>query len=135
MGGFIAGRLAQAFISMFVVTIAVFGVVRLSGDPLQLLLPDEAPPEQYEQMKEALHLDRPIVVQYWEWVSKVAVGDLGTSTSARVPVLELITGRLPNTLQLATVAFASLCICHRAGLGKPSSLRALARLRALPLPA
>ena len=132
MGGFIAGRLAQAFISMFVVTIAVFGVVRLSGDPLQLLLPDEAPPEQYEQMKEALHLDRPIVVQYWEWVSKVAVGDLGTSTSARVPVLELITGRLPNTLQLATVAFAftlvfGLTVGVYAAAFRGSLLDALAR--------
>ena len=96
----------QAIISMFVVSIAVFGVVRLSGDPLQLLLPDEAPPEQYEQMKKLLHLDRPIVVQYGEWISRMAVGDLGTSTSARVPVVKLIRERLPNTLQLAAVAFA-----------------------------
>lgn len=106
MGAFIAGRLVQAIISMFVVSIAVFGVVRLSGDPLQLLLPDEAPPEQYEQMKKLLHLDRPIVVQYGEWISRMAVGDLGTSTSARVPVVKLIRERLPNTLQLAAVAFA-----------------------------
>ena len=106
MGAFIAGRLAQAIIGMFVVSIAVFGVVRLSGDPLQLLLPDEAPPEQYEQMKKLLHLDRPIVVQYGEWISRMAVGDLGTSTSARVPVVKLIRERLPNTLQLAAVAFA-----------------------------
>ena len=96
----------QAIISMFVVSVAVFGVVRLSGDPLQLLLPDEAPPEQYEQMKKLLHLDRPIVVQYGEWISRMAVGDLGTSTSARVPVVKLIRERLPNTLQLAAVAFA-----------------------------
>ena len=106
MSRFIVGRLVQAVISMLFVTVAVFGVVRLSGDPLQLLLPDEAPPELYEEMTEALYLDRPIVVQYWKWISRVAVGDLGTSTKAQIPVLELIRERLPNTLQLASVAFA-----------------------------
>ena len=106
MGRFIASRLVQAVISMFVVTVFIFGAVRLSGDPLQVLLPVEAPPEQYEEMRKLLYLDRPVHVQYWKWVSRVAVGDLGMSTSGRIPVRDLIWERLPNTLQLAGVAFA-----------------------------
>ncbi|MBI2165719.1 MAG: ABC transporter permease [Chloroflexi bacterium] len=106
MGRYIMGRAVQGLTSMFLVTIFVFGIVRLSGDPLQMLLPEEAPPEQYAEMKKLLYLDKPIVVQYWKWISRVVRGDLGTSTKLRIPVMELIGERLPNTLQLAAVAFA-----------------------------
>lgn len=106
MGFFVTGRLVQAIVSMFIVSVMVFGIVRLSGDPLQMLLPDEAPPEQYESLKKQLHLDRPIYIQYWNWVSGVLVGDLGVSNTTRVPVSELLAERLPATIQLALVAFA-----------------------------
>ena len=105
MVGFILRRFLQALLSMFVVTVFVFGVVRLSGDPLQLILPEEAPPEKYEEIARLLYLDRPIYVQYSKWMSGVLTGDFGTSTSLQVPVSTLIGERLPNTIQLTAVAF------------------------------
>ena len=105
MSQFILRRFIQALVSMFIVTVFVFGIVRLSGDPLQLILPEEAPPEKYEEMARLLYLDKPIHVQYLRWMSGVLKGDFGTSTRLQVPVSTLIGEGLPNTIQLTAVAF------------------------------
>jgi peptide/nickel transport system permease protein len=102
---YILARTAQAVVSLLAVTVFIFGIVRLSGDPLQVLLPPEASREQYDEMRRLLLLDQPLYVQYGTWLSHVVVGDFGQSTRHRLPVSELIAGRLPATLQLAAVAF------------------------------
>ena len=105
MGKYIYRRSLQALLSMFVVTIVVFGIIRLSGDPLQVLLPLEAPPSQYEEMRRLLKLDRPIYEQYLVYISGIFRGDFGKSTAMRINVSELIADRMPATLQLAAVGF------------------------------
>lgn len=106
MTRYIIKRTGHALLTMFVVSIAVFMIVRLSGDPVEVLVPDEAPAEAYEEVRRLLHLDRHITVQYYIWMSKVLTGDLGESTTQRVPVSTLVVERFPATLQLTALAFA-----------------------------
>lgn len=105
MNKFILGRVVQAVISLVVVSIFVFSIVRISGDPLHNLLPLEAPQEQYDEMRKLLHLDEPIHIQYVTWASGILRGDFGDSIFFRRSVGSLIASRLPNTLLLAGVAF------------------------------
>ena len=110
MSRFFINRAGQALLSLFFVTLLVFGMVRLSGDPLQILVPDEAPPEVYEEFRVLLHLDEPIPFQYVRWMGGILTGDFGMSTSKRVPVRQLIGERLPATLQLAGTGFAFMLV-------------------------
>ena len=121
MGRFIIKRTGHAVITMFVVSMIVFMIVRLSGDPVLLLVPDEAPAEDYEEMRKLLRLDEHITVQYVIWMRKVLVGDLGVSTTQRLPVATLISERFPATLQLTSLAFALTLI-----LGLPIGVYAAA---------
>lgn len=91
---------------MFVVTIIVFGMVRLSGDPLNVLVPDEAPQEVYDEMRILLGLDKPVPVQYLIWIGKILRFDFGKSTTQRISVSTLIVERFPATFQLTALAFA-----------------------------
>jgi peptide/nickel transport system permease protein len=86
---FIFWRVIQAIVAMLAITIFVFVTVRLGGDPVQVLLPPEAPKWQYDEMRELLHLNDPWPVQYGYWLSHVVTGDLGVSTKLRKPVVEL----------------------------------------------
>jgi peptide/nickel transport system permease protein len=102
---YILARSGQAMLSMLAVTFFVFGIVRLSGDPLQVLLPVEASRQQYDEMRRMLYLDQPLYVQYGIWMSRALVGDFGLSTKHRLPVSQLVGERLPSTLALSAVAF------------------------------
>ncbi|MCZ6788979.1 MAG: ABC transporter permease [Chloroflexi bacterium] len=106
MSRYIIKRSIHAVITLFVVSIVVFMIVRLSGDPVLLLVPDEAPAEDYEEMRKLLRLDEHITVQYVIWMRQVLTGDLGESTTQRLPVATLIIERFPATLQLTALAFA-----------------------------
>ena len=105
MGRFILNRFIHAAFAMFVITVVIFGTVRLSGDPARMMISDEAPREQYEEMRRLLLLDRPLPEQYWRWVSQAVKGDFGISLRYQTPVSELILGRLPATLELAFAAY------------------------------
>ena len=97
-------RFFEAIVSMLAVTVIVFLMVRISGDPVQMLLPLEATPDQKELLTKALGLDKPIVVQYWRYLTGLARVDFGVSTRTRLPVRDLILSRLPATLELGVVA-------------------------------
>jgi peptide/nickel transport system permease protein len=73
----------------------------MTGDPLQMILPMSATPEDYANARAYLGLDRPYVEQYLSFVGRAVIGDFGTSLRARRPVGELIRERLPNSLKLA----------------------------------
>lgn len=79
-------------------------MVRITGDPAALMMGKEASPEQIEAFRHEMGFDRPLVVQFFDYVSKVVRGDFGDSLHYRVPALPLIIERLPATVQLATVA-------------------------------
>ena len=104
MTGYIAGRIAQSIVSMFVVSVVVFGLVRLSGDPLQIMMPAEATQKDIAVVRNALGLDRPWPVQYWRFVESAVHGDFGRSVRFRRPAIDLILERYGATLELGGLA-------------------------------
>lgn len=101
---FIVVRLAQSLVALAMLSMVVFILARATGDPLSLILPMSATPEDYADARAYLGLDRPYVEQYLSFVGRAAMGDFGTSIRARKPVSELIQERLPNSVKLAVFA-------------------------------
>ena len=101
-------RRAVAFVAtLFVVSLLVFVVVRvLPGDPALLIMGTEASPEAAAALRRAMGLDRPILVQYVEWLGGALAGDLGRSIQYDVAVGRLILSRLAVTLPLTLLAAA-----------------------------
>ena len=89
---------------MLVVSIVVFALVRLSGDPIQIMAPAEATQKDIELMRQAMGMDRPWVVQYWRFISNAVQGDFGKSVRFRRPAMELIAERYAATLELGGLA-------------------------------
>jgi dipeptide transport system permease protein len=77
------------------------------GDPVTLLLGDNATPEDVERTRHEWGLDKPLMVQYWDFITRAVTGDFGRSLKFNEPVIKLIAERLPATLELA---FASLIV-------------------------
>ena len=105
MQRFIFIRMFQAIITLLILSLAVFLSVHLTGDPALYLLATDAGPEEYEQLKKNLGLDKPLVVQYGVFLSRVVRGDFGNSLITKQPARKLLFERFPATLQLAGVAF------------------------------
>ena len=97
----LAGRLLQAAVASFGVLTIVFFVMRLSGDPTLLLVPEGASAEQVAQLRAALGFDRPLVVQYAAYLGDLLRLDLGESLVQRAPVAGIVGERIPYTLALA----------------------------------
>jgi len=102
---FIGTRLARAFVALWLVSTVVFVVMRLSGDPVPLLLPPDAPRSEIFRVRAELGLDRPIIVQYGVFLAHVVRGDFGRSIHFREPAMKVVAGYLPASLQLALTAF------------------------------
>jgi peptide/nickel transport system permease protein len=100
---FLLQRLLATIPVLLVVAVAVFLLLRLTpGDPAAVIAGDSATSEQIEQIRAGLGLDKPILVQFGIWFSRVLRGDLGESFFFKKTVVELITQRLEPTLALAT---------------------------------
>ena len=97
-------RIFQALVSVLGLTVIVFLMVRITGDPSNFLLPDTASPADFARLRERLGLDQPIYVQYVIFIGQLLHGELGQSIRLASPVAELIALRLPPTLQLAGAA-------------------------------
>lgn len=104
MTNFLIRRVGESLALILGVLILVFFMVRLTGDPAALMLPKEAPAEQRAAFAREMGLDRPLPVQFAEYMGGVFQGDLGDSLRQRRPALEVISERLPATLQLAVAA-------------------------------
>ncbi len=104
-GGFILTRAARAALTIWLVVSVVFIILRLSGDPVTLLLSENATPDQIEALRVRLGLDAPIFVQYGRYWASLVQGDFGQSLRQRQPALGLVFERMPATLQLAAAAF------------------------------
>ena len=101
MGRYIARRLAQGGAVIFGVTIFVFIITRVIGDPVKFMLPLSATEEDREERREALGLNDPLYEQFWRFVKDVVRGDFGESTYVRgTPALDVVFDYLPRTLQL-----------------------------------
>lgn len=101
MGRFLARRLWQGAISIVGASVIIFMISRLSGDPILMLLPNDAPPSVIAETRASYGLDRPLVVQYLIFAQKALVGDFGRSYRWEMPALQLILERLPATVLLA----------------------------------
>ena len=106
MRRFLLARVTQALIAAVGVLTLVFFVMRLSGDPTLLLVPEGASAEQIAQLRHALGFDRPLLVQYSAYLGQLARFDLGQSLVQRAPVAVILGARLPYTLALAAGALA-----------------------------
>jgi peptide/nickel transport system permease protein len=101
----LARRLLVALPSLLIASLIVFALPRLiPGDVVVLMLEEKAYAKDLAELRAKLGLDRPLHVQYVEWLGRVARGDLGESLWTRRPVLEELGRRLPVTLELALFA-------------------------------
>jgi len=106
MLGYIASRLLYACAVILGVSIAVFFLIRIGGDPSALFLPPEATLEQIAEFRHAMGFDRPLIVQYFEFLGRALQGDFGQSMRYQQPAMQLVLERMPATLQLSGTALA-----------------------------
>ena len=102
MGTYIIRRLIQAIAVCLVISAISFFLLFLNTDPALVLLPPEVEMEDIELFKKQMGLDRPVIIQYLDFLRKVILhGDFGDSFVAKIPALEIIGSRVPATLKLA----------------------------------
>ena len=101
MGRYILKRLWHGAIVILGVTVIVFVVTRMIGDPVKLMLPLEATLEQRAAFEKQLGLDRPIPVQFVEFLGDIAHLHFGDSLWQHRPAMEIVFERMPYTLELA----------------------------------
>src|SRR5687768_5301566 len=102
---YIARRMLYSLFALLGVATVTFFAVYASGDPVLLMLPPgNQSPAEVEQMRRILGLDKPIVLQYVDFVVNAVRGDFGHSLRYDVPAMEIVLERLPATIQLAFLA-------------------------------
>jgi len=94
-------RVFQSLIALVGVSILVFGLTRLTGDVLDLMMPPEATPEDFERVRKEWGLDKPVYAQYATWVSNIFHGDWGPSWQWSTGALDILLEKFPNTVKLA----------------------------------
>jgi peptide/nickel transport system permease protein len=100
-------RLLITIPSLLVFTVLIFSLIHIApGDPTLLYTGRLVSAEVYERTRLQLGLDEPLYVQYWKFISRLARGDLGTSLKFRLPVSELLSLRLTNSLILGACSLA-----------------------------
>ena len=106
MQKFLARRLALALVTLLAVSLIIFILGRISGDPRHIYLDDYSTQEDWDRMGELLGLDKPLYQQYAIFLKGAFRGDLGDSVKEKRPVVEIILERLPATLMLGVAALA-----------------------------
>jgi ABC-type dipeptide/oligopeptide/nickel transport system permease component len=104
MQRFILQRFLQGIVLLVCVAVIVFAMGRLTGNPADLMLPEDATAEDREHLIRALGLDRPYYEQLYRFLAGAVRGDLGDSIRYRQPAATLFFERLPNTLKLVPLA-------------------------------
>lgn len=116
-------RLGLALLTLVAVSVLIFvGTELLPGDVAQAILGQQATPETVAAIRRALNLDRPAYQRYLEWVGGFLSGDLGRSLAGGQPIIQLVSGRLQNTLVLA-VAAAAIAVPLSIALGLYAALK------------
>ncbi|KAB0565407.1 ABC transporter permease [Pseudomonas sp. R11F] len=115
----IGRRIGAGAVTLLIVSMVVFAITAvLPGDAAQQSLGQFATPEQVAALRLKLGLDQPGVLRYLHWLMSLLSGDLGMSTSSAMPVSELMGGRAPNTLMLASAtALVSVPVAMVLGIG------------------
>ena len=105
VSGFIIRRLLLGILVLIMVSILVFLATQaLPGDPARAILGRSATPASLAALRRQLHLDQPVLTQYWTWVTGLLHGNLGTSLAAQEPVTKLLGPKLVNSAVLVTIA-------------------------------
>ncbi len=104
MREFIVTRFFQLVVTMFIVSLLVFVMVRLRGDPISIMAPPIFNEEQIQALRAAWGFDKPVLEQYAIFLRKAVTGDFGTSFFARRPAMEVVVERLGYSWLLAAVA-------------------------------
>src|SRR5215472_13551097 len=104
MAQFMVRRTFYAIITLFILSLTIFTVIRLTGDPVTLLAEPGARTEDLARVRAEWGLDRPWPVQYLAFVKNVLTGQLGKSFNYEMPVSTLYFQRLPNSLELTFAA-------------------------------
>ncbi len=104
MPGYLLRRLGHAVLVLFVVSVIAFLLSNLVGDPVASILGLNATPADRQALRLRLHLNDPLPVRYWHFLTGALHGDFGISYTAQRPVLAVFLERLPATLELAAVA-------------------------------
>src|SRR3984893_6250306 len=107
MGRYIARRAVEALPLLLLVSIILFSIIQLTGDPLAAYTVDSTlTGEDLIRLRHYYGLDQPVPIQYLRWLGNGLTGNWGTSFVSNVPVLELIAQRLPNTLLLVVSSYS-----------------------------
>ena len=104
MGKYLLRRLLQLIPVLFIISFIVFALVFIAGDPVALMLPEDASQEDIQQLREALGLDKPFHIQYFTYMLGLLQGDFGDSFRYGSSALPIVLERLPATLELAVAA-------------------------------
>lgn len=102
---YVMKRVAQIPVVLFVVTLAIFIVIRMTpGDPVQIMLGMQTSPEAADALRAEFRLDLPLHWQYIYWIGDLLSGDLGRSIRLNLPVTSLLAERFPISMKLAVLA-------------------------------
>jgi ABC-type dipeptide/oligopeptide/nickel transport system permease component len=122
MRRYIARQLVQLVVVVIGISLLSFGILHVIGDPVLLLLPQNAGKEEFERYRHLLGLDRPIYVQYWTFASRAVQGDFGRSWYGDAPAFGLVIERMPPTIYL-TFAGLGVALLIAIPLGTLAALR------------
>ncbi|WP_407667825.1 ABC transporter permease [Paenibacillus massiliensis] len=101
---YIIRRVWQSLLAVLGAATVIFFIIRLSGDPARLMLPPEAGEEQVAALRSSLGYDRPLLMQYVDYLKDLITGNLGNSLYFKESALQLVLDRLPQTIGLAVAA-------------------------------
>src|SRR5688572_15069701 len=93
MRRYITRQLVQLVVVIFGISLLAFGILHVLGDPVLLLLPQNAGKDEFERYRRLLGLDQPLYVQYWKFISRAVLGDFGKSWYADTPAFGLVLER------------------------------------------
>ena len=106
MARFLIVRLSLIVVTLLAVSIAIFTLIELvPGDAAQVMLGQQATPDNLRNLRGQMGLDRPPHIRYFDWITGAARGDLGESAKSRAPISGIMSGRLANSALLAGLAF------------------------------
>src|SRR3989441_1993479 len=122
MRRYIAPQLVQLVVVTLAISILAFSILHVIGDPVTLLLPQNAGKEEYDRYKPLMGLAQPVWVQYWKFASRAVHGDFGKSWYGNAPAFGLVIERMPPTIYL-TLAGLGVALLIALPLGVLAALK------------
>jgi peptide/nickel transport system permease protein len=122
MRRYLARQLTQLVVVVIGISLLAFAILHILGDPVLLLLPQNAGKDEFERYRRLMGLDQPMYVQYWKFASRAVQGDFGKSWYADTPAFRLVIERMPPTIYL-TLAGLAVALTISLPLGILSALK------------